>query len=100
MLFEYATGAFIDNAVDVAVARAYIWTPKKDFADYVRMKAGNMAQALSDNPCLGRFFEDLVEKMVQHAEHKGVPFRALTFHKHIITRDWHIVLELGCPLVA
>lgn len=84
----------------VAIARAYIWTPKKEFADYVRMKAGNMARALADNPNLGRFFEDLVEKLIQHAEFKGVPFRVLTFRKHIITKDWIIILELGTPIVA
>jgi hypothetical protein len=79
----------------VAIARSYIWSPKKEFVDYVRMKAGNMAQAMSDNPNLGKFFQDLTEHLVRYCEHKGFPFAHLQFTKHVITPDWVVVLEVA-----
>ncbi len=79
----------------VALARSFIWSPKKEFVDYVRMKAGNMAQAMNDNPNLGKFFQDLVAGLVRYCEHKGFPFAHLQFTKHIITKDWVIVLEVA-----
>lgn len=83
------------NFSPVAIARSFIWTPKSEFKAYVALKAGKMAQALTDNPNLGKFFEQLVEALINYAKFKGFPFQHLQFTRHIITKDWVIVLEVA-----
>lgn len=79
----------------ISIAGSGIWNPKRSFSDYVALKAGKMAQAMADNPYLGRFFEDLVEHLDAWARHKGIRFADLEMSKHIITKTDMIVLQVG-----
>ena len=77
------------------VQRSHMWGAQRDFDRYVGQKAGKLALALSDNPAMGKWFEDLIEAVNQYALDKGFLFKNLTFTKHIITNNDVVVLEVG-----
>jgi hypothetical protein len=95
----YMTGAQITARLtfnSIALSGSSMWTMKHDFVDYVGGRNAKLAQALSDNPRLGKFFEDVVGQLEQVAAWKSWRFEDMTFTKHIITQDDVIVLEVAC----
>lgn len=71
------------------------WSPKKEFAEFMADKAGALALALAVNPSLNNFCTDLVERLILHAKFKGYPFEKMNVVKHVITKDWVVVMEVA-----
>lgn len=78
----------------ISLSTRLMWGAQTSFNRYAAIKAGRMAKALSDNPSLGKSFQELVEGIDAYARHKGIPFKDLEMREHIITRDDVIVLKV------
>jgi hypothetical protein len=71
------------------------WDRQSTFVRYVGQKAGALARALTDNPRLNDWLEELVTAIDNFAKHKGYKFSDLEFTDHIITPTDVVVMKVG-----
>lgn len=86
----------------ISFAPASLWTPsrpmyKSDLMEYMAAKNNSLAQVLALNDGLADFFQVLIGKIEQYAEHKSIPFYRLKVLTGgaFISRDNELVIRVG-----